>query len=353
MDVEAEAKAEAESLLGAPVREAVRLAHGRVWGVTEGVWRVTADNGRRAVLKLLRDGGEGWRREPDVYAAGLPTAYVNAGIRLPELLARVDRGERSIALWLEDVNATPAARWTPAQYGAASRRFGLAQGGVSPGDRGASYWRTGFLRTHLDHWEGRVDWALLEDDDAWRHPLIAEHFDPSIRDYARRAHAEREAFTAWWEALPHTVCHNDVWPNNLFGDPGTTAPVTAIDWAFAGHAPFGADVGNLVSDSALDLLRPAADVPALDAAAFEGYVAGLREAGAAIDPGLVRLGMLLTTAKWAFLVPAMLAQAAKESHTVYGDQAADTHHLYAERAAVLRHMAAWADEARALAAGHL
>jgi hypothetical protein len=63
--------------------------------------------------------------------------------------------------------------------------------------------------------------------------------------------------------------------------------------------------------------------------------------------------MVLTAAKWAWLVPAMVARAAKASHTVYGDQAADTHHLYAERAAVLRRLAAWADEARALATARL
>ncbi|MER5182652.1 hypothetical protein ABT009_30605 [Streptomyces sp. NPDC002896] len=242
-DLDVESAAEAERVLGASVRESVRLGHGRMTGVTEGVWRVTAANGRRAVLKLLRPGhdmDDGWRREPEIYAAGLPAPYVNAGIRLPELLARVDRSERSVALWLEDVAATPARRWTPAQHRAAARRFGLAQAGLGAGHRNGPLWGTGSLRAHLDGWAGRVDWTLLEDDDAWRHPLVAEHLDATIRDYARRAHAEREKFVGWWEALPHTVCHNDAWSNNLFGAPerpGTSAAVTAIDWSMAGYAP--------------------------------------------------------------------------------------------------------------------
>ncbi|MEU9154128.1 hypothetical protein AB0D59_27095 [Streptomyces sp. NPDC048417] len=351
-DFDMASAAEAERVLGAPVRETVRLGHGRMTGVTEGVWRVTAANGRRAVLKLLRPGhdtGAGWWREPEIYTAGLPAPYANAGIRLPQLLARVDRNERSVALWLEDVAGTLARRWTPAQYWAAARRFGLAQGGLGVGHRHGP-WGTGSLRAYLDGWAGRVDWALLEDDHAWQHPLVAEHLDATIRDYARRAHGQREEFVGCWEALPHTVCHNDAWSNNLFGvpeNPGTSVPVTAIDWSMAGYAPFGSDMGNL----ALDLLRPAADFAGLDAAVFKGYVTGLHESGSRIEPRLVRLGMVMTAVKWAWLVPDMVARAAGTLGTtaIHGNPPADTHRFFAERAAVLRRLAAWADEARALA----
>ncbi|MBR8642179.1 hypothetical protein KEF29_29765 [Streptomyces tuirus] len=249
----------------------------------------------------------------------------------------------------QDVAGTPARRWTPAQYRAAARRFGLAQGGLAVGHRHGP-WGTGSLRAYLDGWAGRVDWALLEDDGAWRHPLVAQYFDATIRDYARRAHAERGEFVGWWEALPHTVCHNDAWCNNLFGapeTPGASAPVTAIDWSMAGYAPFGSDMGNL----ALDLLRPAADFTTLDAATFEGYVTGLRESGSRNEPRMVRLGMVLTAVKWAWLVPDVIARAADAFGTpaIHGEPPADTHNLFAERAAVLRRLAAWADEARTLA----
>ncbi|MER5182651.1 hypothetical protein ABT009_30600 [Streptomyces sp. NPDC002896] len=78
---------------------------------------------------------------------------------------------------------------------------------------------------------------------------------------------------------------------------------------------------------------------------------GLRESGSRIEPRLVRLGMVLTAAKWAWLVPDMVARAADAfgATAVYGDRAADTHRFFAERAAVLRGLAAWADEARDLA----
>ncbi|MGP4110322.1 phosphotransferase [Streptomyces sp. 4N509B] len=241
-----------------------------------------------------------------------------------------------------------------------ARRFGLAQGGCLRPDPGAvgtdaaPPWSRGFLRAYLADWDRDVDWSLLEDDEAWRQPLVAEHFDDTIRDYARRAHAERELFLRWADALPQTLCHHDLWPNNLFHDgPG---PLTVIDWALAGHGPLGGDVGNLVSDTALDLIRPAAEIPALDAAAFEGYVSGVRDSGPAgrrVDPGLLRLGMVITAVKWSWLVPGMVARAARERHVIYDGQTPDPHHLYAERAAVLRHLATWTTEAHTLAATHL
>ncbi|WP_329374655.1 hypothetical protein [Streptomyces sp. NBC_01483] len=105
--------------------------------------------------------GDGRWREPEIYAAGLPAPYVNVGIRLPELLARVDRSERNVALWLEDVAATPAHRWTPVQYRVAARRFGLAQGGLGTGHRNGLPSGIGSLHAYLDGGAGRVDWTLL------------------------------------------------------------------------------------------------------------------------------------------------------------------------------------------------
>ncbi|WP_143138209.1 hypothetical protein [Streptomyces mirabilis] len=60
---------------------------------------------------------------------------------------------------------------------------------------------------------------------------------------------------------------------------------------------------------------------------------------------------MLTAVRWAWLVPGMVARAADAFGTtaIHGHPTADTHRLFAGRAAVLRRLAAWADEAHALA----
>ena len=147
--------------------------------------------------------------------------------------------------------------------------------------------------------------------------------------------------------LPQTLCHHDVWPNNVFELGDHTA---LIDWAFAGYGHVGSDPGNLVTDSCGDLLLPAATLPELDAAAAAGYRQGLADAGWPGDFRVARLGMCLMAAKWAWLVPHMLALAGAGNHSVYGGRSVDPHELFAERAAMLAFNAGLAAEARSLAA---
>jgi hypothetical protein len=99
-----------------------------------------------------------------------------------------------------------------------------------------------------------------------------------------------------------------------------------------------------------NLLQPAARLPELDAAATDGYREGLLDAGWRGDFRVVRLGMCLMAAKWAWLVPHMLELASADTHAVYGDRSVDSDQLFAERASMLAFNAGLADEARAIAA---
>ena len=79
------------------------------------------------------------------------------------------------------------------------------------------------------------------------------------------------------ERMPRTLCHLDVWPNNLFAR--TDGTFTLVDWSFVGEGALGEDVGNLVPDSVFDLFWPARDLPELDREIFRGYISGLRDGG--------------------------------------------------------------------------
>lgn len=150
------------------------------------------------------------------------------------------------------------------------------------------------------------------------------------------------------ELLPRTLCHLDVWPNNLFAR--TDGTITLVDWSFVGEGALGEDVGNLVPDSVFDLFYPARDLPDLDREVFAGYVSGLREAGWEGDERLVRLGMCASAVKYEWLGPLMLRRASEVSQPGYGgEESEDADLLYAERGCALAFLASWAEEARVLA----
>ena len=150
------------------------------------------------------------------------------------------------------------------------------------------------------------------------------------------------------ERLPRTLCHLDVWPNNLFARNDGT--FTLVDWSFVGEGALGEDVGNLVPDSVFDLFVPARMLASLDRKVFDGYLSGLREAGWDGDERTVRLGMCASAIKYEWLGPLMLQRASEARQLRYGgEETADTGLLYAERGRALAFLASWAEEAKALA----
>ena len=118
---------------------------------------------------------------------------------------------------------------------------------------------------------------------------MSAHFSPSLRAGLLRLRANRERLLSLSEGLPRTVCHLDVWPNNLIRRP--SGEVVLLDWAFTGDGALGEDVGNLIPDSVLDLLFPHDALDELDARLTRAYVRGLRDAGSDVDERIVRLGI--------------------------------------------------------------
>lgn len=360
-----ELMAQAAQVMSVPGARWTRLAHGLRLGVTAGVWRVQTED-KSAVVKLISPGHDDpqwrgshtpgnyryWPREALIYAVGLPVSWSDAGVHLPPLLGSFELANGDRALWLEDISGTGGTSWSIERTAWHCQRIGLAQGWstLDPSWQESPVpWSCDALRDYLDTPEATsadIDWERLDDRDAWNSPLMRRHFDPDLQEAVLSLCRDRYTFTRWGSLLPVTLAHHDLWPNNLFEAADRTY---LIDWAFAGTGWLGGDIGNFVSDTALDLLRPAAELPALESAVFDSYLAGLRAAGWSGDERLVRLGMCLIAAKWTWLIPVMLKRAARSSeHTVYGSQVVDAENLYSERAQVFRMLVRWADEARDL-----
>ena len=121
------------------------------------------------------------------------------------------------------------------------------------------------------------------------HPLVRQVYPAGQATRLERLWAAREALLARVEDLPHTFCHLDAIRRNLHRCEGTEGRrVVAFDWEWAGIGALGEDLAPLVAGSLCMGDAAAASGRRLDAAAFTGYIDGLRDAGWRGDPAEVR-----------------------------------------------------------------
>ena len=327
------------------------LTHNPLNGVTGGIWR-----DGEVVFKVLTRRPDApahwaasdhprhwnyWRREALVYESGLPERL---GLGAPRLLELDETTDGDVALRLEHVDGRHSGDLTIDDLEPAALALGRAQGRPDLPDE--PWLSRSFIRDYSG--TRAVDWALLEDDAAWAQPLMREHFPPDLRAGLVRLRERREWLLSLIERLPRTVCHLDVWPNNLIRRP--TGEVVLVDWAFTGDGALGEDIGNLIPDSVLDLLFPHEALDELDTRLTDAYVRGLRDAGLEADERVVRLGICASAIKYDWLTPFCLEHAGAVEHADYGRQGTvDAHARYAARAAALAMCVRWADEAEALA----
>ncbi|MET7279416.1 aminoglycoside phosphotransferase [Kribbella sp. NPDC005582] len=355
--------------------EVTTLRHNPLNAVTETVERLTYADGRTAIRKRLRrpvGASEGpwaastdprhwnyWRREIEVYrdeelraqlkAAGLvlPEAEVvedgGGAVPKPEGVAGSGSPEAEVVdgggavLMLEDVAGLPGTEFGFAEHGALARACGRWQARAS----GEREWTSrGFLRTYST--TRVVPWELVDDDDAWRQPLIAETWPPGLRRAWRELLANRERLLKLVESSPRTRCHLDIWVSNVIQRPD--GEFALLDWAFTGDGALGEDIGNHIPDAVFDLFWPAERQAELADVCVTNYLAGLGEAGWRGDSDVVRRAVLASGVKYAWLLPHLLGRAGLAGHQAY-HQDADSRHLYQQRGRALETVAKWCAEA--------
>lgn len=278
-----------------------------------------------------------WRREAEAYQdEQLRRSLRDTGLDMPH--GEVVPNEAGATLWLEDVAGMPGTEFSLDAHVAVAAGLGRWQ---AQGPLPAPWASHRFLREYSTA-RTRALAHLVDDDAAWNQPLVRDAWPPGLRDGWRRLLAHRGDLLDVMERLPRTRSHLDVWVSNEIRRPA--GAVALLDWAFVGDGAVGEDLGNHVPDAAFDLFWPAEKIGELDAACFDAYLAGLREAGWDGHDRDVRLGVVASCVKYAWLLPLMLERAGQSEHRAY-HQVVDAEHLYRQRGLILTHLVTWCDEA--------
>jgi len=276
--------------VGDVVLAAEPLRHGLGNAATAGIWRVRGPAGT-AILKVARrpagheparafptsdepDHWNYWRREALAYQTGLAaTAYADAGIAAPELLAAVARADGGIELWVSDVTGAAGWDWPVPRLGRFACELGASQARWAGRVPGLPWLSRRWLAQYLAEGPPRV--TQVADAD-WDHPGLAAVWPAGLRQRLRRLHADHGRLLARVAGAERTLCHLDVWPANLIDSGGTSV---LLDWSFTGDGAVGEDIANLIIDSCTDGLMDVALLPEIAASATDGYLRGLRDGG--------------------------------------------------------------------------
>ena len=345
--------------------ETIPLVHRVINRVTGGVYRVRgfAHGGEQSfswslVLKILHHPEHDpasqfnpseelghwnyWRREALVYESDLLNS-LPITLAAPRCFGVSEVSPQTLYLWLEDIEGTPAADWPLLRFGEAARQLGLFQGGLLVAVQLPSYpWLS-------DHWlrswvpdQPKAVLHIVENAQAWRNPLTEPYFPLELQDRVLRLWNERDRLLATLESLPQTLCHLDLWPPNLSHQttPAGLNQTVLIDWSQVGYGAAGEDIANLVLDSIWMFRIESDDLLEYEQFVWQGYLAGLREAGWHGDEREVRFVYAAVAALRFGLLAGHLLQTANDSsvhseleerykrsiETIFRDRARCVHH---------------------------
>lgn len=225
-----------------------------------------------------------YRREYEAYRSGLLSAV--PGVGTPKLLHAEMKDPSTAWLWLEELAGEPGVLWPFERFAEAARHLAHMNAAWSERPPARTPWMTdGFLRSWTATYDLNGVVAYVSTTEAWNAPLIRAHFPSNLRARIVGAWARLPDRLAALERLFATTCHHDAHAGNLFSRQRNGCDETvAIDWAFVGEGAFGEDLAPLVFSSVAQSVRGGgtlseSDRPRLTEAVFEGYMAGLADAG--------------------------------------------------------------------------
>ena len=263
------------------------------------------------VLKVIKDMGWSddpgfnwyWKRGALAYESGLLD-------NLPGPL-RAARGygvqefEGEAWIWMEQVVDRMDGHWSLEQHAFAAQQLGQFNAAFLNGTPQPDYpW--------LNKSQSQ-DWVNYWSPDKFLdQPCLLEVFPEPNLKRLRQLCAERERFLAILDTLPAAFTHHDFKRRNLFllQRADGSDELVAIDWAECGVVALGRDLAYVIGTNYLFNEYAPAAIEELDAAAFEAYLSGLRQAGWQGDVNAVRLGYTAWLAlKFGSSMPRMLAGA--------------------------------------------
>jgi hypothetical protein len=222
-----------------------------------------------------------WKREWHVYQSAwqqqLPGPLV-APRRLAtgEILA--ETGEELAWIAMEDLKAIDSRPWAAGHFREVARHIGIFNGDYLDGrPMPVDPWLS---HDWLRGWTEQAEPLLELLPRVSSHPVAGRIFTPDVIDDLMELWIVREKLYEVLDQLPQTLCHNDVFPRNLFlrGD-GRAEQSVAIDWAFCGQAPVGQELAVLVGATQAFMESRPERWDDLERDCLDGYAAGLRQTG--------------------------------------------------------------------------
>jgi hypothetical protein len=261
-----------------------------------------------------------WRREWHAYRStwlpALPGPLVAARCLGTGEVDPVDGSGGVAWIALEDLAAPGQAPLTQPQFREVARHLGIFNGRYLDGrELPADPWLS---RQWLRGWTEQAEPVMPQLPEARRHPSTGQIFTNDVIKDLEWAWNHRQVLYAVLDELPQTLCHNDLFPRNLFVGHGPGSPTVAIDWALCGPGPIGGELVALVSATQVFRECPVNQWEDLERTCLDGYLAGLRQSGSTAGEEAY-VGYLLSTVLRFGVgsVPPLLAVTRTTEHTQF------------------------------------
>jgi Phosphotransferase enzyme family len=264
----------------ARVRGVARTNRGGIrWSLIEKV----TDGPALASAYLYANG----RREFLAYGSGL-LRDLAPGVTAPLALGRHEAPDGGLTLWLEDVAGADVRRLDAMDLLPTARGLGRLAGRWLDRVPDAPWLFRGWIDRHAQPAAMQPGIDLLR---TLRRPDVVEQRVGQPIEAAVALIESQPMFRAVLETLPVTLCHHDaVAANVLVRARAEGRETVLIDWESVGPGAIGADIASLLFSSVRRGDLDSSTVLRLVDGAIDAYTDGMREAGAAVDPALVRRG---------------------------------------------------------------
>jgi hypothetical protein len=295
-------------------------------------------------------------REVLAYRSAL-LAKLPGRFRAPRVYS-IDNGEGGrIWLWLEDLSDVYRRYWPLQQLRTAAHHLGVFNGHyLVESQLQSEPWLNQWLRYAWaeEHTQVNRIHAYRADLERTLHlRQVRDHFDSQTLARITRLLDDQTQFMRWLSRLPETLCHHDAALANLFAvrRPDGLLETVAVDWEKIGPGPIGAEIATLTFGTLRRCEFDVARADELDSAVFDGYLAGLREAGWHGRVEVVRLGYTAAIAlRWTVVagILHMLVHGTEPVRTSQGVLVA-AGDVLVQRVRLVQFLLDRADEARRLA----
>jgi hypothetical protein len=222
-----------------------------------------------------------WKREWHVYRSRW-LQQLAGPLVAPRCLATGDvlteTDEELAWIAMEDLAALEHRPWPHRRFGEVAQQLGVFNGEYLVGrPLPTGPWLS---RDWLRGWTEEAGPLIETLPTVPDHPVAGQIFTADLIDDIIGLWDQREKLYEVLDQLPRTLCHNDVFPRNLFvGGPDHPDRSVAIDWAFCGPAPVGQELTTLIGGSQAFLESCPERWDDLERDCLDGYAEGLRQVG--------------------------------------------------------------------------